>query len=718
MQLVSKLRVGQRMTVGFSAVIGLMVVLTLIGIHRVHLIENDLHTINDVNAVKQRLAINFRGSVHDRAIALRDVVLSDDARARTEATRQIDRLAHDYAAAATPLSAMIAASTDGKEAGLLDAIRANEVATLPLLTDVSRRREAGDVEGAKALMLTRAKPAFVAWLASINAFIDWQEAKSAATAEQVTATARGFAMLMIGATVLALALGTVIAIALTRSVVGPLRTALQAARDVSQGNLDTPMGSGRGDEAGQLLEAMEQMRQRIRRVITELGDMTARHERGEISYRMDASAYPGEFGVMVRDTNDIVDAHIAIKMRLVRLIGRYAVGDLADDMERLPGEKAIITETMDRVKANLSAINRDIRQLTHAASEGNFSARGEPEAYEYDFRAMVENLNGLMGTAEQNLSALSTFLNAVASGNLAARMEGDFRGVFAAMGADANRTAGNLADIVRRIHVSSESITDAATELSNGNQDLSKRTEQQAASLEETAASMEELTSTVRQNAASADQANRLAIDAAVVASRGGEIVGEVVSTMDGIETASRRIADITNVIDGIAFQTNILALNAAVEAARAGDQGRGFAVVAAEVRSLAQRAAGSAREIKALIDDSSARVAEGSLQVRAAGATMGEVVTSVQRVTDIMQEISAASREQATSIEQVNAVVGRMDETTQQNAALVEEAAAAAAELNVQASGLRHAVAAFTIEPVAVRRHARLPHAQAVAAC
>lgn len=716
MHFVRNLRVGQRMSVGSSALIGLMVVLTLVGIHRVHLIENDLHTINDVNAVKQRLAINFRGSVHDRAIALRDVVLTDDPQARAEATQQIEKLAGDYAVAAKPLSEMIAASTDSKEIGMLKAIRANEAATLPLLAEVSKQREAGDVQAATALMLTQAKPAFVAWLASINAFIDWQEAKSAATAEQLTATARGFAMLMIGATLLALALGTVIAIALTRSVVGPLRTALQAARDVSQGKLDTALVAHRGDEAGQLLEAMEQMRQRIRRVIAELGEMTARHERGQISYRMDAAAYPGEFGIMVRDTNDIVAAHIAIKMQLVHLIGRYAVGDLSEDMQRLPGEKAIITETMDRVKANLSSINRDIRELTQAASEGNFSARGEPQAYQYDFRAMVENLNGLMGTAEHNLAALSTFLNAVASGNLAARMEGDFRGVFATMGADANKTATNLADIVRRIHLSSESITGAATELSNGNQDLSRRTEQQAASLEETAASMEELTSTVRQNAASADQANRLAIDAAAVAGRGGEIVDEVVSTMDGIETASRRIADITTVIDGVAFQTNILALNAAVEAARAGDQGRGFAVVAAEVRSLAQRAASSAREIKELIDDSAARVAEGSTQVRAAGATMQEVVSSVQRVTDIMQEIAAASREQSSSIEQVNAVVGRMDETTQQNAALVEEAAAAAAELDVQASGLRHAVAAFTIDPVAVRRDRPL-HTRAVAA-
>ena len=699
MLFVRNLRIGQRLAIGFTAVIALMVLLTLIGIHRVYLIEQDLQAINEVNSVKQRLAINFRGSVHDRAIALRDVVLTDDASSRAEASSLINKLADDYAAAATPLSTMIGSSTDEKEVRMLEVIRDNEAKTLPLLEEVSRRREAGDVEAARSLMLTAAKPAFVNWLAAINAFIDWQEAKSAATAKQLTATAHGFAVLMIGATLLALALGTVIAITLTRSISAPMRTALQAATDISQGKLDNAVVAKGKDEAGQLLAAMEQMRQRIKSLLSELSDLATRHEAGEISYRMEAAKHPGDFGVMVRDTNAIVAAHVSVKLQMVHLAGRYAIGDLSEDMERLPGEKAVITRTMDEVKANLTSISRDISSLTQAAAEGNFAARGEPSKYQYGFRAMIENLNGLMGTAQENLSSLSEFLTRVASGDLDARMEGDFQGVYATMGADANKTAANLADIVRRIHFSSEAIGGAATELSKGNQDLSQRTEQQAASLEETAASMEELTSTVKNNASSANQANRLAVEAATTADRGRQIVGEVVSTMHGIQTASQRISDITAVIDSIAFQTNILALNAAVEAARAGDQGRGFAVVASEVRSLAQRAASSAKEIKELIDDSASRINEGSSLVQTAGSTMETVVESVHRVTDIMQEIAAASKEQSSSIEQVNAVVGRMDETTQQNAALVEEAAAAAVELQFQASGLRQAVAAFKVD-------------------
>ncbi|RXD66725.1 methyl-accepting chemotaxis protein, partial [Xanthomonas perforans] len=211
-------------------------------------------------------------------------------------------------------------------------------------------------------------------------------------------------------------------------------------------------------------------------------------------------------------------------------------------------------------------------------------------------------------------------------------------------------------------------------------------------------ASMEELTSTVKQNAESARQANQLAIGAASVASQGGEIVSKVVGTMSGIEASSKKIADIISVIDGIAFQTNILALNAAVEAARAGEQGRGFAVVASEVRTLAQRSSGAAKEIKDLIDDSVQRVAEGSVLVHSAGTTMGEIVASVQRVTDIMGEISAASQEQSAGIEQVNQTVTSMDETTQQNAALVEEATAAARAMEEQAQQLTEAVALFRL--------------------
>ncbi|WP_313064692.1 methyl-accepting chemotaxis protein [Achromobacter animicus] len=256
----------------------------------------------------------------------------------------------------------------------------------------------------------------------------------------------------------------------------------------------------------------------------------------------------------------------------------------------------------------------------------------------------------------------------------------------------------NLASTVARIRTGVDSIASASGEIAAGNTDLSSRTEQQAASLEETAASMEQLSSTVKQNADSAKQANQLAATASETASRGGATVSEVVSTMNAISASSVKISDIVSVIDGIAFQTNILALNAAVEAARAGEQGKGFAVVAAEVRTLAQRSAQAAKEIKVLIEDTVQKIGQGSGSAERAGATMQEIVSSVQRVTDIMGEIAAASAEQADGIEQVNRAVSQMDEVTQQNAALVEEAAAAAGSMQDQSADLTRAVSAFRL--------------------
>jgi methyl-accepting chemotaxis protein len=290
----------------------------------------------------------------------------------------------------------------------------------------------------------------------------------------------------------------------------------------------------------------------------------------------------------------------------------------------------------------------------------------------------------------------------VASGDLTLRIEtraGDETSLLAAM----RRMVESLGGTVRRIKDSAEAVGSAAQQIAAGNADLSSRTEEQASSLEETASSMEELTQTVKQSAENARKANQLAAGASEVARKGGEMVAEVVATMQGISQSSKKIADIIGVIDGIAFQTNILALNAAVEAARAGEQGRGFAVVAAEVRNLAQRSAAAAKEIKALIEDSVGRIEHGGAVVERAGQTIAELVGAVKRVTDLMGEIAAASQEQSSGIEQVNQAVAQMDRVTQQNAALVEEAAAAAESLQEQARQLVAAVSVFRLERAAV---------------
>jgi methyl-accepting chemotaxis protein-2 (aspartate sensor receptor) len=299
----------------------------------------------------------------------------------------------------------------------------------------------------------------------------------------------------------------------------------------------------------------------------------------------------------------------------------------------------------------------------------------------------------------QPLQTAVQYFDTLASGDLTNKIVVRSNNEIGQMQAALKRMQDSLARTVTVVRRGVEEINLGSKEIAAGNTDLSSRTEQQAASLEETAASMEELASTVKQNAENARQANQLAASASEVAIRGGSAVSEVVDTMQAISASSNKISEIVSVIDGIAFQTNILALNAAVEAARAGEQGKGFAVVAGEVRTLAQRSAQAAKEIKLLIEDSVGKVTMGSGQVERAGATMQEIVASVKRVTDIMGEISAASEEQSGGIDQVNRAVSQMDEVTQQNAALVEQAAAAAGSLEEQARNLAEAVSVFKIQ-------------------
>ena len=371
------------------------------------------------------------------------------------------------------------------------------------------------------------------------------------------------------------------------------------------------------------------------------------------------------------------------------------------------GERLGVTGRWADITEQLAA-EKEVGALVEAAAAGDFSHRLAEDGKSGFMLQMAQGLNQILGTSEQALSEIGRILKALADGDLSQNIETDFRGVFAELRVNSNSTIERLRGIITQIREASESINTAAREIATGNNDLSRRTEEQATSLEETASSLEEFAATVRQNAANAQEANRLASEASESAQRGGEVVGQVVSTMNGITETNREIADITTLIDGIAFQTNLLALNAAVEAARAGEQGRGFAVVASEVRALAQRAADAARAIKTVITNSVGKVEDGAKLVASAGAAMEDIVTQVRHVTVIIGEIAAASKEQSGGIEQVNQAVTSIDQITQQNAALVEEATAAARSLEEQSGNLVRAVAVFnTADARGERRHA-----------
>jgi methyl-accepting chemotaxis protein len=373
-----------------------------------------------------------------------------------------------------------------------------------------------------------------------------------------------------------------------------------------------------------------------------------------------------------------------------------SLGISVDQAQIAQASNAAVDASWDLVEANRTMMDELLRQRSSAAQMGRavlVAVLGAAVLLSfYLFMGMYYALHAGIGR-------VSAAAQALARGELGRVPAANSRDEIGELLDELQRADASLAAMVSQVRVAAAAMQNATDEISLGNADLSQRTEEQASSLEETAASMEQLTGTVRQNADNAGRANQLAQSATQVATRGGSVVGDVVQTMDGINAASRRIVDIIGVIDGIAFQTNILALNAAVEAARAGDQGRGFAVVAAEVRNLAQRSAGAAREIKGLIADSVGKVDAGSELVSRAGQTMEEVVAGIRSVTTLMGEIASASTEQNAGIQQVNQAITQMERVTQQNAALVEQASASAQAMREQAGRLVQAVGAFKLQ-------------------
>jgi len=408
---------------------------------------------------------------------------------------------------------------------------------------------------------------------------------------------------------------------------------------------------------------------------------------GQLATRADLERVNFEFRGVLDGMNQTLDAVIGPLNMGAEYVDRISKGDIPPKVtDNYNGDFNELKNNLNVLVASMQTVTEVAARIAVGDLEVEVKPRSDSDQLMLALKGMVAQLKGVALSAER-----------IAAGDLTVQVrpasEQDAIGnAFVTM-------VENLREIVGRVSESTESIATASRQIATGNSDLAQRTEEQASSLEETAASMEELTSTVKQNAENAQQANQLAIVASDVAVKGGGVIGKVVETMDSISDSSKKIADIIGVIDGIAFQTNILALNAAVEAARAGEQGRGFAVVAGEVRNLAQRSAAAAKEIKALIGDSVNKVDSGSKLVGEAGETMQEIVTSIKRVTDIMGEISAASVEQSSGIEQVNTAVTQMDEITQQNSSVVQQAASAAGALQEQAELLVEAVSRFTLD-------------------
>ena len=489
--------------------------------------------------------------------------------------------------------------------------------------------------------------------------------------------------------------GLALSALITRVMVTPMNHAIDVFKSIATGRYDNPIDRSGTDEAGQVLLAIEEMQTRLRRLKEEESNAAA-----TVSGRIRAALDHASSAMLVADAKLEI---IYVNNRFASLLSELE-NDLRHDLPQLFGSTVVGSDI--EVLFKDPAAGRGLLESLRDKHSEDISLGGH--TLRFVASPVVTATGERIGTVlewtdrTQEVAAetqMERILQSVLEGDLEKRIHvGEKAGFFAQMSRGVNQLADNMAELVSNVKQAARTVYQGAQELSAGNVNLSQRTEQQSSSLEETASSMEEMTSTVRQNADNASEANQLALAARDQAHKGGSVVGQAVQAMAEINRAAKKIAAIIGVIDEIAFQTNLLALNAAVEAARAGEQGRGFAVVANEVRSLAGRSATAAKEIKELIRDSVRKVEDGSVLVTQSGQTLEQIVGAVKKVSSIVAEIAAASREQSTGIEQVNRAIMQMDELTQQNSSLVEQSTAASHAMSEQARGLDEMMSRYRV--------------------
>lgn len=775
-------KLSVKLWLGFFAILSLMIVTAVIGINRVSLIDAKLMTVSEEAARKQRYAINFRGSVHDRAISIRDAYMALDDASMEKHLADVAQLDAFYQDSAGRMKKVFQQKNGSpQELELLEAINQIEQQTLTLTEKIVALRKNQQLDNARLFLIQDVSPAYSEWLKRINAFIDYQEQMINQDVSLVQQIANGFSELMLMITLAAVGIGCAISFWLVRDVnkrLGADPTELQTlAVAVAAGQLDihVPHVSAQKSVLAAMVAMLDTLRknrdiaeeiqikdqelaaERTKQAAIEAlrlkeerakyqADAQLERKRTEEILRIKQALDVASTSVMIANDRRVIiylnkimlenlrNASHALRQAIPQFspdsvmgasldmfiqqakpssnqhpnnsssqVTNLSVADLHFNLTETPifdDNKRVIGTVLEWQDRTVEVqAEQEISQVVAAALEGNFDKKINATNKTGFMALMADGLNQLTDTTSTSLTDISRVLKAIAAGDLTERVTKNYQGAFETLKLGCNETAEHLAQMLAEIRTAAETINQASGEISQGNLDLSSRTEQQVSSLEETTSSMEELTSTVRQNADNARQANSLAAKASDVALEGGSLIDKVVDTMASINESAQKISDIIGVIDGIAFQTNILALNAAVEAARAGEQGRGFAVVASEVRTLAQRSANAAKDIKALISDSVNKINNGNELVGKSGNTMKEIVTSIKRVNDIMAEIAAASSEQSAGLDEVGKAISQMDAMTQQNAALVEKASASAESLLSQAEQLANNVARFRLD-------------------